>query len=205
MSFVEEVRAQLPGEVTLPDAFATTFAWAESQGFVGQFPDGERYLSLYPPEMINAPGASYLLFHADGPPLADPVPTEITQRYASIASAAGDGGKMGFWLDDHAQQHIAIFDHGWPYVLTPDPLKALAFLAIGYPEPAALTKATMTASEAAEYDGADAPLIPTMFGDFLTGEFGIDIPKRASELGLRVPDDDEDDPMRRWIKRISDQ
>ena len=203
MSFADHVRAALPEALHLPDAFAVVFDWAEGHGHLGAFPKGQPYVSLYPTALMNEPGASYLIFHPDGPPLATPIPEDIVQRYATIATAAGDGGTMGFWLDDTGKQQVVIFDHGWPYVLTDDPLKALLFLAIGYSEPAALTNASFTAQEAADDWGADTPLLPEAFRQFLQTQFGVTIPDRASDLGLAVPKyEDMTDPMRQWIRKL---
>lgn len=204
MSFAENVRAKMPEALVLPDAFAAVFDWAEANGQKGRFThtDAGEYLSIYPLEVMNEPGASYVIFHAEGPPLAEPIPAEISARYVSIATAAGNGGKMGFWLGDAGVQQVVIFDHGWPYVLTSDPLVALQFLAMGYSEPAALKDPTMTAAAAAAYDDWDEPILPDGFHAFLKERFGVTPPTTAAALGITIPDyDDMSDPMRQWLDK----
>lgn len=204
MSFADDVRAKLPKALHLPEPFAAVFDWAEARNQVAKFNNasGRSYLSIYPIDQLNADGASYLIFHAEGPPLAEPIPQDITARYASIATAAGDGGKMGFWLDDNGMQQVVIFNQGWPHVLTSDPLVALQFLAVGYPEPAAITDANLTAAETAKAEGYDTPLLADDYRAFLRDSFGVILPDTAAELGIVVPDDDDmSDPMRQWIDK----
>ena len=205
MTFADDYRAALPGGLHLPDAFAAVFDWAEAQGQHGRFSHGDpatfsnRFLSIYPQEVQNEPGASHVLFRFDTAPVHQP-PAEVHDRYATVARAAGDGGTMGFWRDDDGRQRIVIFDHGTPYVLTDDPLVALRFLAIGYPEPAALPDAGLTAAQAAAAWGADEPILPDGFRDLLQAEFGVTVPARAADLGIVIPaPDDMSDPMRRWL------
>jgi len=207
MSFADDVRGFLPAALTLPDAFAQVFDWAEARGYGGRFPDAEagdvtaQYLSIYPPDQMNEPGASYVLFRVDGPPLAEPIADEITTRCATIADAAGDGGKLALWLDDAGQQQFVIFNHGWPYVLTDDPLVALQFLGIGYSEPAALQDPSQTAAEQSETDMAFPPILPKDYCAFLLDQFAVVVPKRASDLGISIPlDDDLSDPARIWLE-----
>ncbi|NNE88773.1 MAG: hypothetical protein HKN27_11910 [Silicimonas sp.] len=206
MTFAQHVREALPAALHLPKAFADVFDWAEAAGQNATFPKGQPFLSIYPLDQMNEPGASYLIFHPEGPPLAKPIPSEICERYATIATAAGDGGKMGFWLDDTGTQQIVIFDHGWPFVLTDDPIKALQFLSIGYPEPAALENASFLLREAVEYQGSEPPIVPTAFQEFITNHFGVDVPLRCSDLGLFIPEfEDMSDPMRQWMDRVRPQ
>lgn len=203
MTFSEHMCGALPKALDLPKAFADAFNWAEERSQKGTFPNGAPYLSIYPLDQMSEPGASYVLFHFDGPPLAEPIPNEILQRYATVATAAGDGGTLGLWRDDDGKQQIVIFDHGWPYVLTDDPIKALQFLAIGYPEPAALPNASFTLDEAVADFGADPPIIPEGYQRFVAETLGVPIPRRASDLGLAVPPfDDMTDPMRQWMRRV---
>ena len=212
MTFAEEVAARLPEGMTLPAPFAAVFDWAEAQGQAGVLGHGDpgafssRYLSIYPPEAMDEPGASHVLFRLDGPPFAEPVPEAVRERLVTIADAAGDGGKLGFWLDDAGQQWVVVIDHGWPYVLTDDPLVALTFLAMGYPEPAALPEAGWTAAEAALRWGADPPLLPDGYRAFLSRRFGVTHPARAADLGIAIPPpDDQTDPARIWLIRVMPQ
>ena len=205
MSFADDYRAALPGGLHLPDAFAAVFDWAEARGQRGRFTHGDQaqvsnaFLSIYPLDVLEEPGASHVLLRFDTAPIHDP-PTEALERYATFAQAAGDGGTLGFWRDDDGRQRIVVFDHGVPYILTDDPLVALQFLAIGYPKPAALTDAGLTALQAAEAWGAEEPILPDGFRGFLTARFGVTIPARAADLGIAIPQpDDMSDPVRRWL------
>lgn len=205
MTFAEEVTARLPDGLHLPEAFAATFGWAEAQGFAVTHdrpmddPFRQRSLLIYPPSLRDAPGASYVAFSFEpGPPLHAP-PPEVVRRIVTLAVIAGDGGTLSLWLDDSGTQWIVVFDHGIPFVLTDDPLVALQFLAIGYPEPAAIGDATRTAAEIAARDGWEPPLPPAAFRAFLTDRFGVKTPDRASDLGITIPPGDAPDPIRDWL------
>jgi hypothetical protein len=205
MSFADETRAALPEGLHLPDAFADTFDWLEAQGWRGVFTGRDpgdvtsHYLSIYPPEHRDAPGASHVLFRFEaGPPLHAP-PPEALARVATLATIAGDGGTLSLWLDEEGTQRIVVFDHGEPHLLTDDPVSALLFLAIGYPEPAAITDPTLSAPEIAAVDGCDPPLLPTAFRAFLTERFGRAIPDTAAALGITIPGPGASDPVRDWL------
>lgn len=207
MSFAEDVRAFLPPGLTLPDEFVAVFDWAEARGQLGRFTHSKadditaHYLSIYPLEQMNELGASYVLFGVDTPPLAAPIPDEISSRCVSIADAAGDGGKLALWLDPADILQFVIFDHGWPYTLTDDPLVALQFLAIGYSEPASLFDPTQTAAEQRKTDYAEPAIMPLDYIAFLEATFGLTVPDRASDLGIVIPlDDDLSDPVRIWLE-----
>ncbi|MEJ6393440.1 hypothetical protein V8J82_09250 [Gymnodinialimonas sp. 2305UL16-5] len=205
MSFAEGVRDHLPEGMHLPDAFAVTFDWLEAQGWGGVFRQADpgafssRYLSIYPPEQMDQPGGSYVLFSFEaGPPLHAP-PPEAMARISMIAQIAGDGGTLSLWLDDTGKQWFVVFNHGTPHVLTDDPLKVLQFLAMGYPEPGALFDARATPQEEA---GGDTLTLPTAFREFLEGQFSVHIPARASDLGIVVPPDEVEDPIRHWLDQV---
>lgn len=203
MSFSSTVRAALPPALHLPEAIAQTMDWLEAQGHGGTFTHGgDPFLGIYPPDLRDAPGASFVLFHHEaGPPFHDP-PAEVTARIASIAKIAGDGGTLALWADQADTQHLVVFNHGIPYVLTQDPLVALQFLAIGYSEPGALLDATMTARDQAHHDMAEPPLLPAAFRGFLEATFNVTIPPRASHLGITIPPDTAADPIRDWLDQM---
>ena len=136
-----------------------------------------------------------------GPPLHEP-PPEVMARIVKFASAAGDGGCLSFWVDDNGQQRIVLFDHGMPFVLTDDPLVALQFLAMGYPEPAALNDATLSPAAYALAEGYDPPLLPTAFRTFLEDRFALSIPNSAADLGITIPSDTASDPVRDWLSEV---
>jgi len=203
--FSNEVRARLPEVLHLPDAFAAVFDWAEEQGQRGVFRNrdsadfGAHYLSIYPPDAIDADGASYVIFNFElGPPIHAPSEAMLA-RMATVARISGDGGRLGFWCDDDGKQWVVVFDHGWPHVLTDDPMAALQFLAIGYPEPACVQDANLTAEAQAARDYGSAPLLPVAYRDFLSGTFGCAVPPTAAELGLRIPAPEDPDPLRGWM------
>lgn len=205
MSFSNGIRACLPDGMHLPDAFATTFDWLEALGWSGIFKHGDqsafssRYLSIYPLSKQMIHGVSYVVFSFEaGPPLHAP-PEDVMARIVTLGKIAGDGGTLSLWLDDSGTQRIAVFNHGLPYLLTDDPLVALQFLAIGYPEPGAISDPTLTAAEQAQQDMADPPVLPDAFRAFLTETFGVTIPDRASDLGITIPDDTAPDPLRDWL------
>ncbi|WP_339987606.1 hypothetical protein [Gymnodinialimonas ulvae] len=191
--------------MTLPEPFTQTFDWLEAQGWGGIFTrlDQEafssRYLSIYPPDVRDEYGASFVLFRFEaGPPLHDPPPQAIA-RITTIAKIAGDGGTLSFWLDDDGKQWITVFNHGIPHVLTDDPIVALQFLAIGYSEPGALTDPNVTPLEA-QY--GDPITVPKAFQDFISATFGVSIPARASDLGIVIPPESAPDPLRAWLDEV---
>ena len=200
MSFSDSIRAALPDALHLPDAIAQTMDWLEAQGHGGTFTHGgDPFLGIYPPDLRDAPGASFVLFHHEaGPPFHEP-PAEVTARIASIAKIAGDGGTLALWADPSDAQHVVVFNHGIPYVLTSDPLVALQFLAIGYSEPGALTDAMLTAPQQTTQDMAEPPLPPSAFRTYLETTFQITIPACASDLGITIPPDTAPDPIRDWL------
>ena len=213
MSHADDVRAALPEGMTLPEPFARTFDWIEAQGWTDTIPDRPaddltaRNLYVYPEEERSSPAASIVVFGFEaGPPMHAP-PPEAIARVMTLATIAGDGGTLSLWLDDDGKQWIVVVDHGWPCVLTDDPLVALQFLAIGYGELAAITDPTRTAEEDALHRGADPtwdfpPILPHAFRDFFAQAFSVPIPERASELGSVVPDEDAMDPVRSWMANI---
>lgn len=205
MSFADNVRARLPDGMHLPDAFAQTFDWAEAQGFALSHtrprddPFQQQSLSIYPADIRDTPGASHVVFAFEaGPPLHAP-PPEVAARIVTLAQIAGDGGTLSLWLDPSGAQRIVVFDHGIPFVLTDDPVVALQFLAMGYPEPAALADLSLGPADHAALEGHDRPLPPDAFRRFLTTTFGVTIPERASDLGLTRPADTATDPLRDWL------
>lgn len=200
MSFADHIRDRLPDGLTLPIAFGAVFDWAEQRGHLGAYPNGDPYLSIYPTEQMNAAGASHVLFRFDTAPLPEPIPQVVHDRYATVASIAGDGGVMGLWLDDSSKQQIVVFDHGSPFVLTDRPIVALQFLGLGYSEPAALSDFRATPQMAAERDMAEPPLLPTDYRTYLSETFKVTWPRNAADLGLKRPSDDEmGDPARLWF------
>lgn len=203
MSFANTIRTALPPALHLPDAIAQTMDWLEAQGHGGTFTHGgEPFLGIYPPELRDAPGASFVLFHHEaGPPFHEP-PEDVTARIASIAKIAGDGGTLALWVDPTDTQHLVVFSHGIPHVLTSDPLVALQFLAIGYTEPGALTDPSLTADQNAAQDRTEPPLLPTAYRTFVEGTFGVTIPPRASDLGIAIPADTAPDPIRDWLDQM---
>ncbi len=209
MSFANDMRAHLPEALTLPDAFATVFDWAEARGQAGVFTNQDpsdflsRYLTVYPLAQAFDPSMSHVLFNLQlGPPLHEP-PPEVASRVASIARIAGDGGTLALWRDDEDRQRIVVFNHGEPHVLTDDPVVALQFLAIGYVEPGALLYPDLTAAEQAIEHGSDTPPIPpTEFQAFVKSEFGVEVPERASDLGIVIPEEGGPDPIRDWLDEL---
>ncbi|MBF9042364.1 hypothetical protein HKCCE4037_03435 [Rhodobacterales bacterium HKCCE4037] len=205
MSFAQDLREHLPDGLILPDPIAEAMDWVEAQGWGGVYthrdPDAfsSRYLSIYPPEVRDQLGASLVVFtYEAGPPLHEP-PPEAMNRIATIASIAGDGGTLSLWRDNAGKQWFVVFNHGDPHVLTDDPLVALQFLAIGYSEPAALIDATLTPHEEAR----DVPIIlPDAFRAFVEDRFDVQVPARASDLGITIPPNDARDPIRLWIDQI---
>jgi hypothetical protein len=202
MSFADEIRSRLPDGMHLPDVFGQTFDWLESQGWAGIFKRADqevfssRYLSIYPPEMMNEYGASIVLFRFEaGPPMHAP-PEDVVARITTIAKIAGDGGTLSLWLDPEGKQHFVVFNHGTPYLLCDDPLVALQFLALGYMEPGSLEDPTVMPLEDANGDDIHPP---HAFRAFLTETFGVTLPERASDLGITIPPETDPDPVRDWL------
>ncbi|PWK59937.1 hypothetical protein [Roseicyclus mahoneyensis] len=205
-SFADEVRARLPAALHLPDAFAAVFDWAEAQGQRDVFRRGDsadfgsHYLSIYPPGQMEAAGASYVIFNFEaGPPIHAPGEAMLA-RIATVAKIAGDGGRLGFWCDADGVQQIVVFNHGIPYVLTADPVVAVQFLGLGYPEPACLEDPTISPEEEMAFPGAPPLMLPLGYRDFLTARFGRPLPRTAADLGLRIPAFDDSDPLRDWME-----
>ncbi len=206
LSFADEVRARLPAALHLPDAFAAVFDWAEAQGQRDVFRRGDsadfgsHYLSIYPLDQMEAAGASYVIFNFEaGPPIHAPSEAMLA-RIATVAKIAGDGGRLGFWCDDDGMQWVVVFNHGIPYVLTADPVVAVQFLGLGYPEPACLEDPTVSPEEEMAYPGAPPLVVPQGYRDFLTARFGRPLPRTAADLGLRIPASGDPDPLRDWIE-----
>lgn len=202
MSFAHDMAAALPDGMHLPDAFARTFDWLEAQGWRGVFTNGSaddfasHFLSIYPPEERDTYGASYVLFSFEaGPPVHAP-PPEVTARMATIAKIAGDGGTLSLWLDESDAQQFVVFNHGEPHVLTADPLVALQFLALGYPEPGALENPAQTPLEAAFGDD----IFPAhALRTFVEDTFNVTLPERAADLGITIPPGGTSEPVRDWL------
>jgi hypothetical protein len=205
-SFADEVRARLPAALHLPDAFAAVLDWAEAQGWRDVFRRGDsadfgsHFLSIYPPDQMDAPGASYVIFNFEaGPPIH--APTEpMLARIATVAKIAGDGGRLGFWCDEDGKQWVVVFDHGVPYVLTDDPVAAVQFLGLGYPEPACLEDATLSPEQVTAYRRAPPILLPQAYRDFLTTRFGHPLPRTAADLGITIPAPEAPDALRDWME-----
>lgn len=208
MRFADDVRARLPDGMVLPQEFADTFDWIEAQGWTDTIPGrpvddlSARNLYIYPEALRSELGASIVVFGFEaGPPMHAP-PPEAIARVTTVATIAGDGGTLSLWLDDDGKQWIVVFDHGYPFVLTDDPLKALQFLAIGYPEPATEPFFDDDPVASAEREGFDPPILPHEFRAFLTERFQVEIPGTAAALGLSRPEDDARDPVRDWMDGI---
>lgn len=211
MSYANELRQRLPKGMTLPEPFAQTFDWLEAQGWTtshglpGDDPFAQQSLLIYPPDFEPAHQASMVSFaYEPGPPVFAP-PAEALERITTFATIDGSGGCMSFWLDDAGKQWIVVFNHGYPHVMTDDPLVALQFLAIGYLEPGTLLEPTMTVADCAELDAylpEEMPIPPEGFRAFLTETFGVTIPERASDLGIRIPEAGASDPIRDYMRRI---
>ena len=208
MSFAQDVAAALPEGLTLPTAFADTFDWIEAQGWTDLIPNrpadelSSRNLYIYPPEARNDPRASHVVFGFEaGPPVHAP-PPEAIARISTIATIAGDGGTLSLWRDDTGKQWITVFNHGYPHVLTDDPVTALSFLAMGYPEPGALLDATQSPADHALSEGYDPPKPPHAFRTFIETHFAVTIPERAADLGITIPADGTPDPLRDWMDRV---
>lgn len=204
--FADEVRTRLPAALHLPDAFAAAFDWAEAQGQRGVFRRadvadfGSHYLSIYPLDQMEVARASYVIFNFEaGPPIHAPSESMLT-RIATVAKISGDGGRLGFWCDEGGKQCVIVFNHGTPYVLTDDPVAALQFLGLGYPEPACLEDPTISPEDEMAYPGAPPLVLPLGYRDFLTARFGRPLPRTAAELGIRIPAFDDPDPLRDWIE-----
>lgn len=209
MSFADDVAARLPEALTLPDAFRAVFDWAEGRGQRGVFTNRDpadiyaQFLTIYPLDRAFHPASSHVLFNLqDGPPLHGP-PPEAMARIASIARISGDGGTLALWRDDSGRQRIVVFNHGTPHLMPDDPVATLQFLAIGYSEPGALCRADQSPSEQAlEHGGDVVPNIPVAFRAFLGDAFGVEVPDRASDLGIFIPQADAGNPIRDWLAEV---
>jgi len=218
-SFAQNLAALMPDGITLPGALIEAFDWLEDQGWhnirgTGQPED--HWLSIYPPELLNHPVSSHVIFGGTTLPYtghwAAPEPA-IDARIAEIGETSGDGGRVAIWRDDAGTLRFVHIGHDSLGVITDDPLVLLQFLAMGYPEPGALERTDVTPAEAIlEHHGitdrtalgpGDQPAAPQAFQAFLKQRFDLDIPARASDLGIndfaQYGDTDATDPFARWI------
>ncbi|MBT0957619.1 hypothetical protein IV417_09485 [Alphaproteobacteria bacterium KMM 3653] len=231
MRYSEVIRTELPEGMTLPAEIAETMDWLEAQGYgdvvtaQGLSGAAARFVSIYPPALRDAPGASYAFFNTSGLrytqfwEVPDPA---LDARLYEIAAIAGDGGRAALWLDDAGKQWIVSIGHDEIGVISDDPKVFLAFLAIGYAEPAWLSEpdaspmeifleengyATLEEMEADYGEEVEAPIAPEAFRAFLEERFDITVPQTAAEIGLTgfasYGDLNSDDPFAAWVAQTT--
>lgn len=206
-SFAAELAAAAPAALPLPAPILETLDWLEAQGALHPFraprPDGpRRWAGLYPPDS-GVPEAAQSL---TGIFVHDPFfydwpghdPAELRARLFLFVRTGGDGSQAGLWLDDDGRAWFVHIGSGsgsdWWGAITDDPLAFLAFLAIGYREPAFHE----------HHPGPPDAVPPAALRAFLRDRFGIATPDRA--LGLIATPagrfDAPPDAFARWLRRL---
>ena len=224
--YLRNLTALMPAGFTLPEPLINCFTWIEDQGWHhtrdgGAQPE-DHWLSIYPPVNLTNPAASMVAFGGTALPFtahwATPDPA-IDARIFELAETSGDGGRAALWLDDAGAQHFVHIGHDTLGVITDDPVVFLQFLAMGYPEPGALTRTDITPLHAAlEYYGLtdaadlapeDRPLLPKDFQTYLETAFNAPLPATARDLGIadftQYHDTNSNDPFVRWIADVTPQ
>jgi len=222
-TFAQNLMKLAPDWATLAPELIETFDWLEDQGWLTIRKDGqpEHYtLLIYPPELANHFGASHVGFggttlkytsHWSTPN------TEVDNRIFEIGTTSGDGGRLVLWLDEDGKQQFVQMGHDNAGIISDDPRVVLQFLAMGYPEPAALEQTDITPLQAFfdyhgvydldEIDPAEHPVAPTALQAFLKERFGLDMPATARAIGIAdsAPYQDEEtaDPFNRWLAAMT--
>ena len=224
-TFVDTLTKLLPNEMTLAPELSRTFDWLESQGWMSVSDTKDRglihTLGIYPPEMGDENRASYAGFGNSKLRYtfnwSTPDPT-VDARIGEIAFTSSDGARVAIWMDDAGAQWFVHLGHDTIGIISQDPIVLLQFLAIGYLEPGNVENTSHTAEQdALAYHGfADAsefsedegpPIPPDAFRAYVTSQFGVSIPTRASDLGIRdfveYGTTDSKDPFVNWLNAVT--
>ncbi|QUJ76083.1 hypothetical protein KDD17_14320 [Sulfitobacter albidus] len=217
--FADALTSMLHPGMALPPALIQTFDWIEAQGWTisrGDAPQ-DQGLHIYPPELVVDPATSHAAFGGSPYGFSDhwetPDPA-VDARVADIAETAGDGGRAALWLDDTGKQWFVHLGHDTLGTITDDPVVFLHFLAMGYPEPGALSRTDITPLQAAQdYHGTDdlppedQPIAPQALQAFLAENFPRPAAQTARDLGIAdfsaYDDADSTDPFVRWVAEVT--
>ena len=211
MSYAGDMKTRLPATMSLPAEFEALFDWIEANGFFlssQRFP-GDRLGVLGPAEEPEQ--GTIILFRIETRAQAQEtgdawfrgnVPN-IADRLVVFARSGGDGSHVAFWIDDQGHQQIVhLGSDGRVGVLTRAPLDFLRLLGIGYEE---ISGDCLDApDEPPDDQDGDRDTINEAYRSWLTGRYGVTIPRTASEVINDVPDvlaKTSDDPFWNWVRR----
>ena len=222
-TFARNLIALMPSGITLPPELIETFDWLEDQGWhqlrAEDRPENH-WLSIYPEDQRNHPGASHVTFGGSTLPFTghwSAPDAKIDKRIAEIATTSGDGGRAAIWLDQSGKQQFVHIGHDTLGIITDDPLVFLQFMAMGYPEPGALEGTDLTPLQSAlDYNGhenlddlapEDLPVPPVAFQIFLHDRFDLTMPATARDIGIGgftgYGDPNTTDAFARWVTSVT--
>jgi hypothetical protein len=211
MSYAGDMKARLPATMSLPAEFETLFDWIEANGFFmpSQRFAGDRLGMLGPAD--EAEHGTIILFRIETRAQAQEtgdawfrgnVP-DIADRLVVFARTGGDGSHVALWIDDQGRQQIVrLGSEGRVGILTATPLDFLRLLAIGYEE---ISGDCLEApGEPPDHQDGDRDPINEAYRSWLTGRYGVTIPRTASEVMNDIPEalgKTSRDPFWHWVRR----
>ena len=209
MSYVENMAARLPPELSLPAEFRELFGWIDTNAFFtasGAYP-GDRLGLLGKEDELQSGRVTAILFRVATPDQArdfgrswfrDAVP-DIEKRLVPFARTGGDRSHVAFWLDDTGHRQIVhLGSEGLVCLLGETPLDFLRLLAIGYAEISG--DCLDEPNEPPEEAGRNAAYVA-----WLTDRYGVAIPTKATDLLGEIPDvlaESSDDPFWCWVQQM---
>jgi hypothetical protein len=204
MRSFDHLMASFPAALQPPEPLVRYFQWVASQRL-----DREGRYSLIDPSQSNS-WVSLVPAEAWGDIPAD--------RLATFCRTGGDGSMAALWRDDEGEIRFVHLGSGsgsvMVGVLAWNAVDFLRLLAIGYQElcwPENFTCTPMQAfirenGDPDEWDEDAMPLVaPLALRQWLTQEFGVNIPETAAELVGVLPsygDTDSSDPFCRWLAKM---
>jgi len=211
MSYAGDMKARLPATMSLPAEFEALFDWIEANDFFmpSQRFAGDRLGMLGPAD--DEERVTIILFRIETRAQAQAtgdawfrgsVP-DIADRLAVFARSGGDGSHVAFWIDDQGRQEIVhLGSEGRVGVLTPTPLDFLRLLGIGYEE---ISGDCLDApDEPPDDQDGDRDTSNEAYRSWLTGRYGVTIPRTASEVMNDIPHalaKTSHDPFWNWVRR----
>jgi len=232
MTFLNTMTAALKPSFVMPDALAKVYQWMDDNNCVYSGSSGTPFGLLAPLDLMDTieplfdedmdeeiaqkrsggtsttfdPRLNEDLHHWFGLKENDPA----VQRVSVFANTGADGSMAALWLDDNDLQHIVHLGSGSGSVLTcvlaSNPIDFLRLNAIGYDELCWDEHYDKPPNEGWEDSGVFVePYRP--FQDWVVNEFGVTIPKTASEIVKVTASMDDDaptgDPFCDWVVALA--
>jgi hypothetical protein len=203
----EAVIASLPPGMALPEPIDRLLAWMDVNGFARRMRrSGTLYAQLSAPDDPE-PASSIVSIAPSEPDYvegwvgSDPAARD---RLANLVRTGGDGSYACLWRDDAGGTRFVHLGSGsgstMLCTLTTDPVDFLRLLAIGYVELCWPEHFPFAPEDVDE----DAVRAPARLRRWVEQEFGVAIPRTASEIvpRPRSMDDDDDggDPFVIWLR-----